>query len=468
MIERGIRCAVGLAAGVLLLYIAFLTKSYYWDGVLFSLNIEEVHGHHAPMFALLHPNHLVYNVFGYWLYSLLLQLHPGIRAIMVLQVVNVLTSVLTGYVVFVIARRVTNDVRVAFACWLLFAAGATWWKFSTDADTYIICVLLISLSAQFLLAVRPLLVPAALCHATAMLFHELAIFTYIPVLAVLLLRRRIWTALCYCAGTGTCVASVYWLCYSHADQTRYPTLLNWVASYASDSSFTHSISDIVAHYLTSYLKLFVGGRFSLVREFFGLVEVAAFVICGLLLFAATRAWKQTAAVPAPDQRAKVFLWAWFIGYALFLAIWDPGSAFHKLFVWPPIVLLIGIYGRAHARSLAFFAGALAAWNFGAFIYPHSHAGADPVLVLSERVNRELPKDAIVFYRVLDPDDWYLEYFAPGRTWRPFVLLDEFPPSRPTCYETTALPEVTLPINPKLKWDLVNNSHNIRLECLARP
>lgn len=470
-----------LCACILLLYFAFLTHTYYWDGVLFSLDIESVHQGRVPAAALFHPNHLIYNAAGYGFYSVAAWLWPRIRAIAVLQAVNVVASVLAGYVLFRIAGRVTNASGIAFFCWLLFAAGATWWKFSTDADSYIVCVLFLLLCALFLLDSQPRFIPAALCHASAMLFHELAIFAYIPVLAFVLsdarnsLAKRLKIVLAYCAASGLIVAGAYWLCYWQIDHYTYPTLLSWITSYSKDKGFTSSINDIVSHYLTSYVKLFAGGKLSLIQQFFGITECAALLLCVALTAEAIRLIRQPRGAEQTnvDRRALIFLWIWFAGYALFLGMWDPGSAFHKLFIWPAIVLLIGVYiarsryARERLRAFTIFAAALAAWNFGAFIYPHSHAAADPVLVLAQKIDRELPKNALVFYRVFDTDDWYLEYFAPGRMWRPFVLLDDFPLSRPVCYETTALGAAQGPLDPNMKWDLVNSAHNVRLECLKR-
>ncbi len=50
------------------------------------------------------------------------------------------------------------------------------------------------------------------------------------------------------------------------------------------------------------------------------------------------------------SQSDVLLWAWLVPCAVFLASWDPGSAFHKLFVWPAIVLLIGCYIARVRRS----------------------------------------------------------------------------------------------------------------------
>jgi hypothetical protein len=471
---------------ILLLYFLLPTRTYYWDGVLFSLVIENVHQGRVPAVALFHPNHLIYNAAGYGVYSAALTMWPSIRALTVLQISNAVASILAGYILFLLAKRLSNAPWLPILCWLLFAFGATWWKFSTDADSYVVSVLLLLCCALWLLRPKPRIFPAALCHATAMLFHELAIFTYVPVLAFILIgeRRRISEklalAVSYCAGTGGIVAIAYLLCYRAVDHRAYPTLASWIASYASDASFTHSISD-VGRYFGSYLKLFGGGKLPLIREFFGFPECAALVIAAALLVAAIRLLKRPRIAEGAQvhRRALMFWWTWLIAFAIFLGVWDPTSAFHKLFVWPAIVLLLGgylessRYCRERIRAFIAFAATLGAWNFAAFIYPHSHAAADPVLMLAQKIHRELPYDATVFYRVLDPDDWYLEYFAPGREWR------NLPPdwnvkalfastSGPVCLETTALEGFRGAVDTTRKWDLVSGSHNVRLECLRRP
>ncbi len=238
--------------------------------------------------------------------------------------------------------------------------------------------------------------------------------------------------------------------------------------------------------LTSYIKLFAGGKLSLIHDYFSIpVFFSLLISLGALIGAAFLfRHPETDDRDHVNRRAIAFLWLWFLTYAIFLASWDPGSAFHKLFVWPPIVLLIGAYVadrpalRQRSKALLALAVALAAWNFGAFIYPHSHASADPVLSLALTVDRQLPKNATVYYRVLAPDDWYLEYFAPGRFWSPLQVRSGSVyigitnhPAGPTCFETTALdlldkaPAVASHIDPARRWDLLDSRHRIRLECL---
>jgi hypothetical protein len=463
-----------LLALLLTVYAAFPARTYYWDGVLFALNIESVAQGHASPALLIHPNHLLYSAFGYVLYRAVLACGLMLRAIAVLQFFNMLASTAAAALLYRIAKRVTDSARSALFCATLFAFGATWWKFSTDADAYIVTVLLLLFAIFFVFQDPPRLVLAALCHTAAMLFHQLAIFAYCAILAAILLdrrwpkRKRLWVCGAYIFGTGACVAAVYWICYSQADHSTYPSLARFVASYASDSGFTRSFGQILNSYLTSYGRLFVGGKLSLAREYFSVVSCAAFVLCLAALGFAVGRFRRAGAEASTqvDRRTKIVLWAWLLPYLMFLASWDPGSAFHKLFVWPAIVLALGLYlplRGARVNAWVAIAIAMAAWNFGAFVYPHSHASADPVLVLAQKLNRELPKNATIYYAAFSPDDWYLDYFAPGRNW---IKLIGAPPPGPFCLDTTALTALAPGGDPTRGWKLVNSQHNIRLECFS--
>jgi hypothetical protein len=199
----------------------------------------------------------------------------------------------------------------------------------------------------------------------------------------------------------------------------------------------------------------------------------ACIVWAVYLFRARSTGRSQAKAPdSPAQTSRrttsAILWAWLIPYAIFFAWWEPASAFYKLFLWPPIVLLIGIYvARQRPEAYLAIAFGLAAWNFGAYIFPHSHPSADPVLALAQRIDRQLPKNATVYYEAFSPDDWYLAYFAPGRKWT--KLPSALPESNggPVCLEMTALAAYKSPpeIDPNLRWDLVNRQHNVRLECL---
>ncbi len=468
-------------------YLAFLTQTYYWDGVLFSLDIEGVRRGDFPAAILFHPNHLLYSAAGYAVYSTALACGLHARAITILQVFNVFASALAGGILYVIARRLTRSSSIALFSWLLFAFGANWWKYSTDADSYVISVLLLLLAAMFMLQERPGMVPVGVCHVLAMLFHELAVFTFVPILVAtafnkrLSKRVRIYTSTVYVLFCSASIAVLYVLCYARADHKTYPTLLSWITSYASNSGFTRTFGQIAGSYLGGYVKLVAGGKLVFLRDYFSAAVCVSLCICVGALIYAMYLWRHPSKdAPARAPRGSItFLWLWFLTYAVFLASFDPGSTFHLLFLWPPIVLLIAVYlaGRAAFRERAgmfiAIAVSIAAWNFAAFIYPHSHASADPVLALAQTIDKQLPRNATIYYRELDADDWYLQYFAPGRHWLPMpreittAQAIAQSASGPVCLETTALDALGLHVDSPQKWDLVNNRHNVRLECLNK-
>ena len=474
-----------LVAAILLLYLLFPTRTHYWDGVLFSLYIEGVHKGLLPVGILFHPNHLLYSALGYIVYKALLACGFSLRAITALQILNVVLSALSAWILFGFAKRLTRSMPAAAFCAILFAFGATWWRFSTDADSYVIALLFLLLTVRSVAGKNPQLFPAALCQIAAMLFHELAVFAYVPVIVAIALdtrrtaAKRFWLGCIYVFSTAACTAAIYLVAYQYSDHAAYPSLFSWVVSRSAASQTTHALKQFPGAYLLSYVKLFGGGKLSLIRDFFSAAEVLAFAICAACIGFAIYLFRKPAAENATvvDVKAVRVLWAWLVPYALFFAWWEPASAFYKLFVWPPIVLSIGIYTRRHSRAMLTLAVGIAAWNFGAFIFPHSHASADPVLALAQQIDRGLPKNATVYYQVLDPDDWYLEYFAPGRRW---VKLPSNPRAvsgltgtseSPVCLETTALDQaergfgLRLAIDPARRWDLVNRQHNVRLECL---
>src|SRR6266436_7780774 len=87
----------GWFASILILYLLFPTRKYYWDGISFAQIIEDSPGLHPH---LIHPNHLLYDVFGYFMYKLAGLSGTPVRALYVLQVTNCVLSVLCAYVLF--------------------------------------------------------------------------------------------------------------------------------------------------------------------------------------------------------------------------------------------------------------------------------------------------------------------------------------------------------------------------------
>ncbi|MFL6450794.1 MAG: hypothetical protein ACJ746_24395 [Bryobacteraceae bacterium] len=475
--------AFPLAAGLACLYLCFLTASHYWDGVLFSLYIEKVAERALPRATLYHPNHLLYSAIGCAAYQLLHWIGLRVRSITVLQFINVFASVLCSAIVFRLCKHLFRSPELAVPCTLLFALGATWWRFSTDADSYILSVLFLTAAISLVLACRSRIVLAGICLSLAMLIHELAIFGYVPILVAIWRERispeaRLRRIPAFVAGTGAFVTGAYYIAYlaTHS-QPSATSFLTWITSISHDTKTTQSLAQLFVSNASSYIKLFGGGKLSLVRDFFSPAVAVALLfstICVIAVIATALRQKTAPEFPSSitDRRARVVLWSWIAVYVVFLSWFEPGNAFYKLFIWPAIVLLIGSYldrrGKVFTPAFKWFTLGIASWNFAAFIYPHSHVQADPVLSLAMRIDKELPKSATVYYKSLSPDDWYLEYFAPGRKWKPLPPMSEIrqgSTTAPVCFETTALPYVQGETDLALRWNLVNSQHNVRLECV---
>ncbi len=490
-----------LLAVIFSVYALFATHSYYWDGVSFALTIEDVYKSALPFGALFHPNHLLYNLLGYGIFASLHGLGFTVRALAVLQGINVILSVCCGYVVFRIADFSFASRATAYFSWLLFAFGALWWEFSTDADAYIPATFLL-VTAFFWLITRGLngLPMVCLLHALAMMIHELSLFFLIPVLVRIWLetgtnreRRALWIAI-YCAACALLVGLAYAFCFSLAPHAAKDTLVAWAGSHAGDAQFTYSFRKDVVVNAVSYVKLFLGGKFSFVSAYLSIASVIALLAAGAGLvyavFLFRRRGKSADTVGPLDSAVsrrcyQLTVW-WVLPYVLFLSIWLPQNGFYKLLIWPPLVLLLGRVLSLHPRFLRMAAAllvTLVGWNYAAYVYPRSHDSATPVVEFAKKVNGQLAAGTVIYYSSFVPDDWYLRYFTPHTEWRQFSGLDLRSPQRAisrvqpkVCFETTTLDLLAghlkqsngmdvVKLSRTDKWDLVSSKYNVRVRCL---
>ena len=459
----------------MLAYVAFATHDYYWDGVLFSLIVERVQSQLLPASELFHPNHLLYMALGYVARAAA----GSVRALALFQGINMVVSALTGVLMFVLCKRVAKHDVPALLGWMLFAFGATWWKFSTDADAYVLAVALVIVATIFGLRDRPLWIGVAAGHVAAMLIHELAVFFYVPALYLLFTKARSRYVACstYLFNTALAVVAVYWVCYREAIHSDSPTLWQWVTSFSPQVRFAHDIRTVVVANIVSYGKLFAGGKLSLVRQFWSLpiaVGLAAFAACIAFATIAIIRSRSALATGQPDRGVTAFCVAWIAPYALFLTFFEPANAFYKLFIWPPLVLLIVSWAAPYlnnpnlTKAAAALIAALVLWNLSVFMFPHMHDEASPVVAFAKRLQEQVPGNATVYYKDFTPDDWYLAYFAPGRNWIKLTG-DALPEtSGPVCVETTAMPALrgreTRAQAIVRNWKLVDAKHHVEMEC----
>ncbi len=441
--------------GILLIYLLFPSKNYYWDGIFFARVIEDVPGVTPP---LLHPNHLLYNVAGYFLYRTARALGLNWRAVEVLQFANNVVSVFAAFLLLRILKRCLQSTYIAWSLTLLFAFSATWWKFSTDANAYIVSVFLLLLAFYFILPnskPRPLLV--ALIFSISVLFHQLAVFCY-PILALglwwqassLSTMKRNLIVLQFCVLAFALVFGVYVYCFyvisGNFDPSRFA---RWVTSYSPDASFSFDALSNLGYTLRGHSRLFFNGRFSLLK---GLLTPTIISLIGLLsvlwlvwMFLIIRGLKSVKwrRLRVPGSRSAKLALLWIVVYIAFLFFWLPQNTFYRLFYLPPIILFVGEALAAwgvddltkRSYRLALFVVMMALANFLFFIYPYSHADKYPPLAAALEMNRTWQPGTVVFYASDNSDNSLFQYFNRETEWSPLPEVGGLPAELRSNYES---------------------------------
>jgi hypothetical protein len=384
-----------LIIAIVIIYLLFPTRVYYWDGITFAQTIENV-----PRLqpSLVHPNHLIYNFAGYIFFKLLRSFSPEIRALTALQILNILLSALCARIFFAILLDTLRSLYLAVCLTLLFAFSATWWKFSTDADAYIPSVMFLLISFYLVLPgrkARPLLL--ALTFFVSMAFHQLAIVMW-PALALgvyvqdgeLSIKRRLLNTAYFSAVAAILIIAAYAiLFYLASAEFSIQRLLSWAASYSPDADTQFNLWSNLRYSMRGHVRLFFGGRFNLLN---GLINplVIVLIICligvtGWLIFTALRRVAVallTQRFPklrlATTQKTVLLLsLLWTFVYIVFLFFWLPQNTFYRLFYLPGLIMLFGLLlasvpkRASQPRLLAAFVVALALANFLFLMYPFS-------------------------------------------------------------------------------------------------
>lgn len=422
------------------MFLAFPTRQYYWDGVLFALNIERAAT--EGIAPLIHPNHLVFNVLGFGLYWPLHAAFQSVRALPVLQGLNIAASAATALVLGTMLRTLGCRPYLAAMLTGVFVFGASWWKFSVDADAYIVAAFFLLLAARALLipGKRPLL-KAAVFHCAAMLIHQLgvlflpAVWTSIALAPAKEGSNRMRRALAYTAGTGIFTLSAYYWGFALSDAREHSlSFLSWIRSHSADSAFTIRPGYIAAGTLKSYVQLLFGGRIRLFLEFFHwwMVLPVALLVGALIALAVTIFRSRTEiAQRAPVMMRRAFslpafriALAWTLSYAIFLLFWLPRNTFYKLLLWPALILCCGCalagsqtWMPGRRRALTLWLTVQCCWNFLFFVYPYSKAASNPVLGFAQAAAKVWSPGETILFRTFDTDNWTIRYFTPRTVWK---------------------------------------------------
>ena len=424
-----------------LAYLLLLTKNYYWDGIFFAQVIEDAPRINA---TLIHPNHLLDLIFEYVLFRIVRLLGFQARALTVLQLSNCVLAAAAVALFFRICLDWFKSLYVSLVVAALFAFSATWWRFATDADTYIGAVLLLLVAFYFLRPghkTRPFAM--ALAHALAMLLHQLCVFFFPVAIVGLVLQAKkhgsqngARAALKYALSATALTVGIYYLVFHAAagswSLTRFGA---WITYFSPENGFSFNAAGNLGYTLRSQVRVFLGGRAAFVREFGGVVIIALAVLTALatlaFVFVLLRHWKDlkeaftaTAASFSHFRPLTILSALWILPYVVFLFFFIPQNVFYRLFYLPAILLLVGstlatiVDSPDHVRRYraALLAGAVFFANLTFSQYPYTQARANPPLALAQKLNRVWPVGTVIYFASVNTDDSLIRYFNPGTVW----------------------------------------------------
>ena len=425
---------------VAIIYLAFPTRVYYWDGIVFAQTIEDATSL-SP--SLVHPNHLIYNFAGYIFYKLLVLLRFDLRAVTALQILNCLVSAACAGVLFSILFDTLRSVYLSVCLTLLFAFSATWWKFSTDANAYIPSVLFLLISFYLILPdrkARPLL--AGFTFFVAMAFHQLALVMF-PVLALgvylqddaLSSKRRALNVIYFSAVAIVLIVTAYgYLFYLASGTFDLARLIRWTASFSPDAETSFHWWSNLQYSLRGQVRLFFGGRFNLLNGLMNpFVVVLMIALAGAVIFLIFELirnsgrilsfrWLRELHFTTHQKTVLLLSLVWAALYLLFLCFWLPQNTFYRVFYLPAFILLFGLVisafrGERPRWITAAFVVAVALANFLFLIYPFSHVEKYPPLAFALERNREWPAGTVIYYGAKNSDEALIRYFNPTTQWR---------------------------------------------------
>jgi len=425
-----VRRAALVFFSVLIIYASFPTKNYYWDGIMFAQDIETGSGN--PWF--LHPNHLLYNPLGRELWLVANAVGLNLRALTVLQIVSMVTGAATVALMFCVLLETGASTYVALCLAMAFGFSATWWRFATDAGSYVPSTFLIVMCLW--LVVRkdhPGPVSTGLLLCGAMLLHQLAALS-VPVFVLALWQRskdqprsrRLVNLLEFVLAAGLPTVGLYTLVFATEHEVwTFREFMRWVVSHSQDVSFSFDLPSNIWTSVRGHIRLVLGGNLRLVLAQRSPVSLVAAVALGVSLLVLLQRLVQIPPAFLRPMRSEVrrllpVLLLWWGTYAVFLVVWLPRNTFYRLFYLPALVVLVSALipdVKTRYNRLALAVAALFLLNFGFYIYPQTKSESNPTLQVADEMRTIWKPGDVVYWDVFRMENRTIRYFNPQVEWR---------------------------------------------------
>lgn len=486
-------------------YILLLTKNFHWDGIFFAQTIENASGLNA---SLVHPSHLLDMVFRYLIYRAVLMTGWQPRALTILQLSTCVFGAAAVCVFFRISLSCFKSLYVSLVLTTLFAFSAMWWKYSTDATSYVLAVLLLIVCLYLALPQRkPSPFVLATVHAMAMFVHQLSVLFFPVAVAALIFQcqgaprnDQVKCLVKYVSTVVSVTTVVYFsMFYLATGSFSVRGFATWITYFSPEhEGFTFSVWNNLVETLRSQFRVFLGGRVSLVRELWGpmILTLVVITLLALIGFLVTllRYFSEFKAVRIRNLRQfkplTMLCGIWAVVYIVFLFFFIPQHTFYRLFYLPALILFLGTLLAAiessphHLRRYraALLATVFSFSNLTFSQYPYAQMHANPPMQLALTLNHAWPPGTTVYFASSNSDNLLLRYFNPGSVWveaSPDVIVRDvsvLPPSgRSGWIETTLIDQFEATAEGKAwldahtlvrsGYELVNRKHRIRFRQL---
>ena len=451
-VSRVISTPAIIGGSLALIYAMTLTANYFWDGITFASYIEKVAIGKAGADRLFHQNHLLYNVVGYVLYRGAGVAALSARALTVLQLANCAFGSFAIAVYFQIAERMMRNRYAAALSSIALGLSAVWWKLSTDADAYILAVLLILLCLKNLLGPTPRWYIAGLALAGAMLIHELASLFFLAAIVAVFSSKDIRQKLRFVCGMGglawSITIGVYYACAATLHGMTDPReVVRWAVSNPNRSVL--SLNPIHGILMTprKNIDAIIGHDFAFFSSkagvFSSIVASVTIIAALAVAFKAARtidffrlAHSVRPAAPLKERwkESVPALIAWIIPYVVFLLFFEPEDFYYPLFYMPALALLFGLvltnYHLNTAPSSetsspgdnpsgigALAIVMLALLNLVFFIVPNMQQDSNRLVTAAKAAHEVWNERTVIYFANHNEADTTFEYFNNGASWR---------------------------------------------------
>jgi len=400
-----------VSLGVLLLYLSFPSSLHLFDGVACAIAVELGDFKH-----LVHGNHLLYGLAGYLFHRLLLIAGIKLSALWALQVFDSVLGAAAAGLFCSVLRRSGAGRFASLLCSLGLGVSHAYWKWSVEANAYVLGAFFLLLCLREALSPRPGPYRLALWHSLAMLsVGANALFAPVALLALWRApaagRDPRMESAKYLVAAGAAVlagyvaAAVLWVQPETVEEAKLWLLGS--GALGPHRTWRWHGRDTVAQNLLDWIAASGGA-----------VCKASWLGAPLWLAALAAPWL----ADLSDWPLLASGWLWLLSYAPLFMFWEPYTLIYRVSDMPALWLAAAPLAARLGRRpwwkalLAAYAAAVLAVNLRSAFLPDSRPENNSALQEALWVASVTPPTAWI--AAAGDDQVYLPYFAHRR---PLIL-----------------------------------------------